>query len=450
MAGEAGAESEVHRSELTYPSTDWRGFFRNHFGPSMLWALIGIGASHIVLAPTLGGTFGLFAVWLFALIYLAKYGAWELGIRYNYGVGGNPVEAYGDLPGPNNWMQWFTVAVFLVAYAGITAAVGMSTAAFVEALTPLSFPQAFVALVGLAGVLVLFTRYSLLEKILLGFTIALGLLIVLGVFVGPPPSDVAIGTAFTVPDLTGPVFVGLFAAAAGFAPTGLSTSVLIGSWSMAKGEGAGELRDRGLDPEDEAHHDYIRAWIQTGRRDFNIGYAFSFVLIVAMVVLAANVLYPNPPADANLAVAIGTILSDSFGEWSYYAMVLGAFAALYSTVITLLDGASRATGDIVPMAVERPDLDGERIRKAVVVAIVAVSIGVVLTLGAVPVTFLIWISAILAITEILFYPANWYVVREHLPEQFQPSRRWVAYYAISLAVVLVFGLMGAAHEFGYV
>ncbi len=130
----------------------------------MLWALIGIGASHIVLAPTLGGTFGLFAVWLFALIYLAKYGAWELGIRYNYGVGGNPVEAYGDLPGPNNWMQWFTVAVFLVAYAGITAAVGMSTAAFVEALTPLSFPQAFVALVGLAGVLVLFTRYSLREN----------------------------------------------------------------------------------------------------------------------------------------------------------------------------------------------------------------------------------------------------------------------------------------------
>ncbi len=232
------------------------------------------------------------------------------------------------------------------------------------------------------------------------------------------------------------MFVGLFAAAAGFAPTGLSTSVLIGSWSMAKGEGAGELRDRGLDPEDEAHHDYIRAWIQTGRRDFNIGYAFSFVLIVAMVVLAANVLYPNPPADANLAVAIGTILSDSSASgpttrWS------SARSPRCTRLSSRLDGASRATGDIVLMAVERPDLDGERIRKAVVVAIVAVSIGVVLTLGAVPVTFLIWISAILAITEILFYPANWYVVREHLPEQFQPSRRWVAYYAISLAVVLV-------------
>ncbi|AXR79401.1 Nramp family divalent metal transporter [Natrarchaeobaculum sulfurireducens] len=444
------AEEVTEAADLTYPATDWRGFFANHFGPSMLWALISIGASHIVLAPTLGGHFGLWAIWVFAIIYLAKYGAWELGIRYNYGVGRNPVEAYGDLPGPGNWMQWFTVAVFTIAYSGITAAVGMSTAAFVAALTPLSFTWSFVVFVGLAGVLVFFTRYSLLEKILIGFTIALGVFILVAVLVGPPSADVIAATAFTSPDLTGPLFVGLFAAAAGFAPTGFSTSVLIGSWSMAKGDGAVELRENGLDPTDERYHDYIAQWIETGRRDFNIGYAFSFLLIVAMVVLASNVLYPEPPADDNLALTIGTIVSGSFGEWSYYAMVIGAFAALYSTVITLLDGASRATADTLPLALERPELDSERIRKAVVVGIVAVSCSVVVALGTVPVTFLIWISAILAITEILFYPANWYIVREHLPEAFQPSTGWVVYYVVSLVLVLLFGVMGAASEFGYV
>ncbi|ELZ02573.1 Nramp family divalent metal transporter [Natrialba asiatica] len=450
MGTNTGSETDIEAADLSYPASSWRGFFTNHFGPSMLWALISIGGSHIVLAPTLGGTFGLFAIWMFALIYLAKYGGWELGIRYNYGAGGNPVEAYDQLPGPKNWMQWFTVGVFTIIYTGITAAVGMSTAAFVEALTPLSFQQAFVVFVGLAGVLVLITRYSLLEKILIGFTVALGVLIVLGVLVGPPSGEVVTATTFTAPDLTGPLFIGLFAAAAGFAPTGFSTSVLIGSWSTAKGEGASELRAHNLDPNDDQYHDYIRAWIRTGRRDFNIGYAFSFTLIVAMVILASNVLYPTPPEDANLAVTIGSILSDSFGEWSYYAMVLGAFAALYSTVITLLDGAARATGDVLPMALDQPELDSERIRKLVVVGIVAVSCGVVVTLGTVPVTFLIWISAILAVTEILFYPANWYVVRENLPEQFQPSRAWVAYYAVSLVVVLAFGIMGAASEFGYV
>src|SRR6056297_3311874 len=176
---------ETASVELDYPSDDWVGFFRNHFGPSMLGAL-----------------FGLFAVWVFAVIYLAKYGAWELGIRYNYGFGGNPVEAYDQLPGPANWMQWYTVAVFVIGYVAITASVGLSSAALVGPLIPLSVPQTFVVLVGIAGGLVFFTRYTVLEKILIGFTVVLGILLVLGAIVGPPSAEVAAETAFS-PDLGG-------------------------------------------------------------------------------------------------------------------------------------------------------------------------------------------------------------------------------------------------------
>ncbi|AGB14692.1 Mn2+/Fe2_ transporter, NRAMP family [Halovivax ruber XH-70] len=434
--------------DLDYPSDDWAGFFRNHFGPSMLWALIGIGGSHIVLGPTMGATFGLFAIWVFAFIYLVKYGAWELGIRYNYGIGGNPVEAYDQLPGPANWMQWYTLGVFVIGYAAITAGVGLSSAALVSPLVPLSVPQTFVVLVGIAGVLVIFARYTLLEKILLGFTIVLGILLVLGAVVGPPSLDVVAETAIS-PDLGGErtvVFVGLFAAAAGFAPTGFSTSVLIGSWSTAKGEGANQLRDADLDPDDERYHDYIRQWIRTGRRDFNIGYAFSFLLVAAMIVLSSNVLYPNPLDDANFAYELGQVLSDSFGEWSFWAMLVGGFAALYSTVITLLDGASRAAGDISPMVLGDRSPDNETVRRAVVLTTVVASSVVVLALGNVPVTFVVTVAAILAVTESLFYPANWYVVKKNLPEAFQPSRTWVAYYALSLLAVVVFGLMGAAAQ----
>jgi len=444
---DGGAEVQtVEGVDLEYPSSDWSGFFRNHFGPSMLWALIGIGGSHIVLGPEMAGTFGLVALWVFAVIYIAKYGAWELGIRYNYGVGGNPVEAYDQLPGPKNWMQWFSVVVFAVFYIAITGAVGMSTAALFVSVVPITVPQAFVVLVGGAGVLVFFARYSLLEKILMGFTVALGVLLVVGVIVGPPSPDVVSATAFSA-DLGGGrtvAFVSLFAAAAGFAPTGFSTSVLIGSWSMAKGEGASQLKRQGIDPAEERYHDYIRAWIRTGRRDFNIGYVFSFVLVAAMILLATNVLYPDPPGDANFAVAIGDILSESFGPWSFWAMMVGAFAALYSTVITLLDGASRATSDILPMAMENESMDGERVRRAVLTLIVLVSSVTVLILGNIPVTFIVTIAAILAITEILFYPANWYVVKKNLPEPFQPSTAWVAYYVLSLIAVLIFGAMGAA------
>lgn len=441
--------AELTHEELEYPAESWTGFFREHFGPSMLWALISIGGSHIILAPTLGGFFGIFAVWIFLLIYVAKYGGWELGIRYTYGVGGNPVEAYGDLPGPKNWAMWVSVFIFTVLYTGITAAVGFGTAALAAALTPLDPLSAYGILLAIAVGVVVFSRYGLLENILKVFTAILGVLIVLGVLFGPPSTGVIAETATSLPEGTSlALFVGLFAAAAGFAPTGHSTSILIGSWSMAKKEGAQALREEGVDPNDERYHDYIAAWIKTGRRDFNIGYAFSLVIMLSMVLLAANVLYPNPPTDENLAFVLGDILSDSFGPWSFWAMLVCAFAALYSTVITLLDGGSRATADILPLALENDDLDSERIRRFVVVGMGVGSLIPIVVIGELPVTLILWISVLLVIFEVFFYPANWYIVERRLPEAFRPSTRWKIYYVVTIVLVVIFALMGAAEELG--
>jgi len=444
------ADSVEEAGKLDYPSRDWSGFFKQHFGPSMLWALIGIGGSHIVLAPTLGGTFGLVAIWMFGLIYLAKYGGWELGIRYNYGAGGNPIEAYDQLPGPKNWALWVTFLIFTIAYTGLVAAVGTSTAAFFSAITGLSLQISFIVLVGLAAAFVLVSGYNIIEKVLVVFTVSLGVLIVIGVIVGPPSGDIIANTLFAFPEgrgITSPIFIGLLASAAGFAPTGFSTSILIGSWSMAKNQGASQLRERDLDPEDPEYHDYIAEWIRTGKRDFHIGYLFSFVLIVAMVILASNILFPDPPTDANLALAIGNILESTFGPWAFWAMVIGAFAALYSTVITLIDGSSRAASQILPMALEDDEaVDQELFRKGMIGAQALVAITIIAILGVSPVSFIVWIAATLAVVEVFFYPANWYVVENNLPEPFRPSRTWHVYYVVTIALVVLFGIMGAATQ----
>jgi Mn2+/Fe2+ NRAMP family transporter len=92
--------------ELNYPDKDWASFLKNHFGPAIMWALLGIGGSHIVLAPTFGGTYGILAIWIYTLVYIIKYGGWELGIRYNYAVGDNLLTGYSRIPGPKNWAVW--------------------------------------------------------------------------------------------------------------------------------------------------------------------------------------------------------------------------------------------------------------------------------------------------------------------------------------------------------
>ncbi|MGM0398866.1 MAG: Nramp family divalent metal transporter [Halobacteriota archaeon] len=436
--------------DLEYPAEGWTGFVREHLGPSLMWALLGIGGSHIVLAPTLGGLYGLFAVWIVGLVYLAKYGGWELGIRYNYGMGRNPVEGYGDLPGPAHWGQWLTLLIYLVGWTTILAAVGFTSATFAAALVPGLTPiQLYVGLIGLAMALTLASRYSWLENLMKIFVVTLGLLIVLGLFVAPPSATVVRETTFAVPDVTTPGFLGLFAAIAGYAPTGLSTTVTIGSWSLAKEQGARALREQNLDPHDEQYHDYIRAWMDVGKRDFRVAFGFSFVLIVSMIFLASSILYPTPPKDQNVALAIGNLLQDSFGAWSFYVMVVGAFAALYSTVITVMDGAARVNADVLDLVLDR-EVDTDRYRRVFILAMGIASIVPILVIGQLPVTLVIFSAALMAILQVFFYIANYYIVDKHLPEPFQPTTWQRVYYGLTIVLVVGFGVMGAMGRLGLV
>lgn len=450
MDSEPTTDAAAVRADLQYPSEDWVGFVRNHLGPSLLWALVGIGGSHVVLAPTLGGLYGIFGVWIVTIVYLAKYGGWELGIRYNYGAGRNPVEAYGDLPGPAHWGQWLTLAVYLVGWTVILAAVGTATAAFAAALIPgFSLIELYVPLIGIAMALVLIARYQFVENLMKVFAVTLGLLVLLGVFVSPPSPSRIEATAFAAPDVTSAAFLGLFAAIAGYAPTGLSTTVTIGSWSMAKRQGARALRDRDVDPTDESYHDYIRSWMRVGKRDFRIAFGLSYVLLVSMILLSTAVLYPTPPQDQNVAIAIANLLRGTFGVWSYYALAIGAFAALYSTIITVLDGASRVNADVLSLVLER-DVDEGRWRRIFVLYMGLASLLPILVIGQLPVTLVVFSAALMAILQIFFYFANYYVVRKHLPEAFQPTRTQTVYYAVSIGLVIVFGIMGAMGRLGLV
>ncbi|MFW5921705.1 MAG: Nramp family divalent metal transporter [Halodesulfurarchaeum sp.] len=447
---DGGAALAEDTPDLTYPAEDWSGFIRNHLGPSIMWALLGIGGSHIVLAPTMGGMYGFFGVWVVAIVFLAKYGGWELGIRYNYGIGRNPVEGYGDLPGPDHWGQIFTMLVYLVGWTLILASVGFSAATFLAALIPsITAIQLYVGLIAFSVALTLVSRYSWIEMLMKLFVFVLGGFIILGVFVSPPSAAVVTETAFTLPDFSSPVFLGLFASLAGYAPTGLSTTVTIGSWSMAKKEGAQALRNQDYDPTEERFHEYIASWMRTGIRDFRVAFAFSFVLIVSMILLATAVLYPNPPQDANMAIAIGNILREGFGDWTFYVVVAGAFAALFSTVVTVMDGAARVNADTLPLVLEQ-EMDTDRLRLGFILLMGTASIVPILVIGQLPVTLMVFSAALMAILQVFFYFANYYIVREHLPEPFQPDRVHNVYYAVTMLLVAGFGLMGGLSRLGLV
>jgi Mn2+/Fe2+ NRAMP family transporter len=443
--------------DLNYPDETWSGFFRDHFGPSVLWALIGIGASHIILAPSLGARYGVFAIWIVGLIYLIKWGGWELGIRYNYGTGKNPVEGYEELPGPERWGQWLTFFIYLFLWTNILGAVAGGASAFLNAFVAESFGVDlgilpwYVVLVGVAGTLVFLSRYQWLENVMKLFVIGLAFLIILGLFISPPSLSTVGETAFATPDVTSPIFLALFAGAAAYMPVGLSSSISIGSWSMAKNEGAEKVSTGEIDPNDPEYTDYVKSWMRTGMRDYNLAFVFSFVLMISMILLATSVLYgtENIPQGGAVPFAVGSLLQQSYGAWAFYAMMIGALAALYSTVIGNIDATARVCSDILGMVREDVE-DTERWRKILVVLISVFSVFPVLLIGDFPVVLVTFSAALIGVFQVFFYVSNYYLVRENLPEEFQPSSTRKAYYYAGFVLIALFGLLGALNNFGIV
>lgn len=443
--------------KLTYPRSDWLGFLQEHFGPAILWAVVGIGANTVILAPTIGAQYGLFGLWIVALVFLVKWGGWELGIRYSYVTGRNPVEGYRSLPGPDNWGLWFTFIIYLIFWTVITGSVAGGAASFLTAAAPdvidieLTFIQWYLALIAVIGTFVFFSSYIWLERLLKFAVAILALLIILGVLISPPTSSATASTLVTAPDFTDPQFIALFVGMAAYAPIGLSSTVVIGSWTMAKEQGAIQLREEDRDPKAPQYREYVTAWLRTGMRDYNLAFAFSFLLIASAILLATSTLWTAGmvPQDEEVPLVIGSLLESAYGQWAFYVMIAGAIAALTSTVLGNIDAISRVCSDILVSASDTAK-NKKRWRRSLVVFVSVASIAPVLLIGNLPVVLITFSAALIAVFQVFFYVANYYIVNKHLPEALQPSRRRTMYYAVSMVVVFLFGVLGAINEFGIV
>ncbi|WP_237713342.1 Nramp family divalent metal transporter [Halococcus hamelinensis] len=429
--------------KMELPSEDWIGFFKNHFGPSMMWALLGIGSSHIVLAPTFGASFGLFAIWAISFIFLVKYGAWALGIRYNYTVGKDLIAGYKDLPGPGNWALWASAFVVLIAVVLNTAAVGMAGAAVVAALSSVGQLGAFIVIVVVSTLLVAGTNYTFLERFLFLFIVLFVFLMVLSLLVGLPSMAVVTETTFAVPALLESPFLPVFAAAAGLTPTLINSSLFLSSWSLTKNQGA--RHDDVEDSQASEYEDYISAWLKTGLKDFRIGYLLSYLLMVILATLAASVLYPGLP-EGDIAAALGEIFGESFGQWAFYVMMVGAFAALWSTVIASLDGGARVFVNILSEL--EIDVAPDRTRRLLVVLFALLSAVPVVVLGQTPTVLIVAFGTAGLLIEVFIYPANLYLVYNHVPEKFRPSSGWLAYYIVAIVCFVGLAVLGGLSQVG--
>lgn len=388
----------------------------NALGPGILLAAASVGASHLVLSPQAGASFGLQLLWLVVASHLFKYPAFEFGPRYAAATGHDLLHGYGRVPGPKHW----ALIVFLVStlaqgvgvLAGVISVAGCVLWTWTQILNIETFSILLAILI--LGLLLAggFSWLDHLNKVMMA-TLALATFIA---FVPIVPGPEALRNLF-IPCWPRGSLV-LVAAILSWMPTGIDVSVWHSFWTIEKMRRA--AGDAG------ASHAARATRLKTAIWDMRAGYILSLCTGLMFVTMGAEHL-AGRGADlkgVDFVAALSTAYTAIFGRWMYHVFMLTAFFAMFSTSYTVIDGFSRSFSECC--AALLPPMSTDRIRRALYVGFAIASSVLacfILLLVGNPVT-LVTAAALISLTAApLLYGLNLYCVTHQVSQpEFRPSR----------------------------
>ena len=319
---------------------------RHSLGPSIIIAAAVVGTGELVIAPRLGATVGLSALWLILLGCVIKVFIQEEFGRHTILTGDTTLQALNRVPGRIGPMSWAAWCWLPLLFAG-TLSMGGVLAGAVQALQMLHAPLAGWLLAGLitvtTGVVLIAGRYGLIETtaglMVAGFTAMtiIAMVLLQGTEFKVSFDQILGGLQFKLPDS------GFADAVAVFGVTGIGTSEIVfyAYWCLEKGY-ARDLKP-GV-PRDPA---VVVARIRGMRVDISaalIVYTFS---TIAFFILGATILHgaKEIPRGLDMVRTLSQMYTRTFGDWVYYVFAIGAFIVCYSTFFVAMATWARMIAD---------------------------------------------------------------------------------------------------------
>lgn len=296
-------------------------------GPGLLMAGAAVGTSHLVQSTRAGADFGFQLVVLVLLINALKYPFFEYGHRYAAATGENLLDGYLRMG------RGFVYAFFLIAMfsaVGSTAAVTFVTVGLVQHFMGQLVPAAAWGAIVMALCIGLlmgnhYRRLDIAMKPLMAIlAIATLVAFVTAVSNGPVASAEFVSPSpWTFASLT------FLIALMGWMPAPIEVSVWQSLWMQAKDGAQGR-----------------RTTVGEARFDFNFGYILSAILAVMFLGLGALVLHGSGFELQSASGAFVTQLVELYqrvlGGWAGPLIAAAAFATMFSTTLTVIDGYSRS------------------------------------------------------------------------------------------------------------
>lgn len=299
-------------------------------GPGVVLAALAIGSGELILTPRSGAQYGFVLLWVPVLTIVYKAAFSEGLARLTIASGDDVFRAFEWLPGPKHWAQYFIIVVYsldMIGYGGIALAAGSA----VIALFPgIDIRLASLVMSCLVPVLLFTGSYRFVEKLVFAMCAVLVAGVVYTLFQVPLPGrEIVRGLVPTVPQGSVGTIMGLM----GWVGAG-TTTLLYSSWINEK---IGKVRS-----EDE-----YRRWVSTMRIDCVVSYGLILAISFAFLAMGAATLHAQGlvPERQEIMSTLSRMLDAVPGGRETFLVV--AFFALFSTVVSCLDGKSRAIGSML-------------------------------------------------------------------------------------------------------
>ncbi len=305
-------------------------------GPGILMASAAVGGSHIVSSTQAGALYGWQLAILVLLINLFKYPFFRFGSQYTAENGKNLIEGYAE-KGKAYLLVYFVLNIFSAIVN--TAGVGILCAAIVASALPSSIALTTGQLTSIIIVIIwgmlLLGGYRFLDGlskwIMTALTLATVAAVVIALF---QHREYAPNFVVTSPWQMAalPFLVSLM----GWMPAPIEISTINSLWSVEK------RKTVDFNEEDALF-------------DFNVGYIGTAILAFFFLALGALIQYGNgEPVQGASAAYIAQFVSmyaAALGAWAKPLITFIAFLCIFGTVITVIDGYSRANDEALRLLI---------------------------------------------------------------------------------------------------
>ena len=299
-------------------------------GPGVVLAALAIGSGELILTPRSGARYGFALLWVPILTIVYKAAFSEGLARLTIASGDDVFRAFDWLPGPRHWAQYFIILVFsldMIGYGGIALAGGSAIAGLFPGLDIRLWALCAAALV---PVLQYTGSYPLFEKIVVAMCAVLLAGVIYTLFQVPlPGNQIARGLVPSFPEGSIATILGLM----GWVGAG-TTTLLYSSWINEK---IGRARN-----EEE-----YRRWLSTMRIDCLVSYVLILGISFAFLAMGVATLHAQGivPEKQQIMSTLSGMLDSVPGGRETFLIV--AFFAMFSTVVSCMDGKSRAIASML-------------------------------------------------------------------------------------------------------